>query len=338
MVNEYIATLMNLTIAKEKVKIKELLDQISNATEKGMVFEEYIKMLYVGNGWIAVRKGSSNDYGADVLLFHPKSPNKVTMIIQAKNHLKALNFDDTKIELIKFEEKGKYTYNCNNYMLISLNGFVKDARELERYNMKLEDWEHITSLIDTYDINGKCEPQIELYAHNKIAYERAKDLFTQTNKVAIVQATGTGKSYVIIKFISHLFDKKFLILVPQKYIIEQIKFDAQWITQNTMFMTYARLRNLTQAEMKSLNLDFIVLDEFHRCGAELWGKGVKRLLSCYNGAYILGTSATPIRYLDHNRDMSDELFEGNVAVNVSLSEALVRRILPMPTYNQHSTL
>ena len=332
LINEYITTLIKLTIAKEKAKIKELLDQIPTSTEKGIVFEEYIKALYVGKGWIAVRKGSKRDCGADVLLFHPKSPQKVAMIIQAKNHLRALSFDDTKTELNKFEDKGRKKYNCNNFMIISLNGFVKDAKEFERYNMKLENWDEVASLIDSYDVNGKKEPQIELYAHNKIAYERSKELFKQTNKVAIVQATGTGKSYIIIKFISELFDKKFLILVPQKYIVQQIKSDAQWITQNTIFMSYAKLKNLTKEEMKSLNLDFIVLDEFHRCGAELWGKGVKRLLSCYNEAYILGTSATPIRYLDHNRDMSDELFEGNVAVNLSLSEALVRRILPMPIY------
>jgi superfamily II DNA or RNA helicase len=332
MISEYIATLTELTVAKEKSKIKELLEQIPNATEKGIVFEEYIRTLYSGNGWIAVRKGLNYDCGADVILFHPKSPEKIAIIIQAKNHLRALNFDDTKIELIKFEDKGRNTYNCNSYMIMSLNGFVKDAKELERFNMKLESWEHLLSLIDTYDINGKSEPQIELYAHNKIAYEKANYLFKKTNKVAIVQATGTGKSYIIIKFISSLFDKKFLVLAPQKYVLEQVRLTAQWITQNTIFMTYAKLKNLSKEEMRLLDLDFIILDEFHRCGAELWGKGVKKLLSCYSNAYVLGTSATPIRYLDGNRDMSDEIFDGNVAVNLSLSEALVRRILPMPVY------
>jgi superfamily II DNA or RNA helicase len=47
---------------------------------------------------------------------------------------------------------------------------------------------------------------------------------------------------------------------------------------------------------------------------------------------VLGTSATPIRYLDNERDMSDEIFEGNIAVNLSLAEAIVKGILPMPKY------
>lgn len=332
MVDEYIKTLIDLTIVKDKVKIKELLQNILNSNEKGIVFEEYIRLLYVGNGWLAVRNGSTNDFGADVLLFHTKSPNRVAIIIQAKNHLRPLEFYDTKVELLKFEEKGRNKYNCNSYMIISINGFVKEAEKLRRYNMKLENWECIESLIDTYDVNGKSEPVIELYAHNQIAYEASKALFKHNNRVAIVQATGTGKSFIIIKHISEIFDKQALILAPQKYIIEQIRNDGQWITQNTSFLTYAKLKNLTDEEIKSLNLDFIVLDEFHRCGAELWGEGVRRLLNCYGDANVLGTSATPIRYLDDNRDMSDELFDGNIAVNLSLSEALVRRILPMPIY------
>lgn len=332
MVDEYIKTLIDLTVLKEKDKVKEFLDNISNSNEKGIVFEEYVRLLYLGNGWIAIRTGSTNDCGADVLLYHPKSPNRVAIIIQAKNHLRPLEFYDTKVELLKFEEKGRNKYSCNSYMIVSVNGFAKEAEKLRRYNMKLVNWELIEGLIDTYDINGKSDPVIELYAHNQIAYEASKTLFKHNNRVAIVQATGTGKSFIIIKHISELLGKRTLILAPQKYIIEQIRNDGHWITQDTSFITYAKLKNLTDKEIKSLKLDFIVLDEFHRCGAKLWGEGVRRLLDCYKDTKVLGTSATPIRYLDDNKDMSDELFDGNVAVNLSLAEALVRRILPMPIY------
>ena len=58
----------------------------------------------------------------------------------------------------------------------------------------------------------------------------------------------------------------------------------------------------------------------------------KRSLTLSQMHIILGTSATPIRYLDNSRDMSDELFNSNVAENLSLAEAIVRRILPTPTY------
>jgi superfamily II DNA/RNA helicase len=75
-----------------------------------------------------------------------------------------------------------------------------------------------------------------------------------------------------------------------------------------------------------------VLDEFHRCGAEIWGGGVQRILTAHADSYVIGTTATPIRYLDDSRDMSDELFDGVVAANISLAEAIIKRILPAPTY------
>ena len=42
-------------------------------------------------------------------------------------------------------------------------------------------------------------------------------------------------------------------------------------------------------------------------------------------------SATNIRYLDNRRDMADELFDGNVASEMTLGEAIVCGILNAPT-------
>ena len=39
-----------------------------------------------------------------------------------------------------------------------------------------------------------------------------------------------------------------------------------------------------------------------------------------------------IRYLDNNRDMAEELFDGRVASDMTLGEAIVRGILPTPNY------
>ncbi|WP_155267733.1 Helicase associated domain protein [Ruminococcus albus] len=47
---------------------------------------------------------------------------------------------------------------------------------------------------------------------------------------------------------------------------------------------------------------------------------------------MFGTSATPIRYLDSGRNMADEFFNGVYAVNMSLAEAIRRKILPLPVY------
>ena len=70
----------------------------------------------------------------------------------------------------------------------------------------------------------------------------------------------------------------------------------------------------------------IILDEFHRCGAPEWQKGVKRLLENNKKAKVLGLTATPIRATD-GKDMAKELFLGNVASEMYLEEAVVRRII-----------
>ncbi|MFC0471881.1 Helicase associated domain protein [Halalkalibacter kiskunsagensis] len=332
MIDEYIAKLIRLTIKKEIEKIKILLGQIP-FTKKGMVFEEYLKELYRGNGWLAVRNGSKNDAGADILLYHPQTPDTISIIVQAKNHARRLTFDDTKSELIKFEEKSKLKHKCNSYILVSVEGFVKETKKLAEFNMRLENWDYVEELIDKYSSSKRTsEPEIELLAHNKRAYANTKKLFKDSNKVAVLHATGTGKSYIIIKFLSDYINKRCLVLAPSKYILNQLKSKFSWSFQDTKLMTYAKLAKLSELEIEEFNFDFIVLDEFHRCGAKEWGNGVQKLLNNNYNSLLLGTTATPIRYLDDNKDMSDELFQGNVSSSLSLADAIAKNILPMPTY------
>ena len=173
---------------------------------------------------------------------------------------------------------------------------------------------------------------IELYPHNQKTYENIKEMWKTTNRVAAIQATGTGKSYLILKCLSDVLDEHKIVLAPSSYILEQLVKEAGEDISNTVLMTYADLSFDTEEKIKGFNPTLICLDEFHRCGAEQWGLGVQKLLEMYPDAKVLGTSATHIRFLDNNRDMTDELFEGNVAINLGLAEAIVKEILPMPKY------
>ena len=173
---------------------------------------------------------------------------------------------------------------------------------------------------------------IELYPHNQETYDKIQEMWKTINRVAVIQATGTGKSFIILKCMFDLSDKKKVVLAPTEYIFEQLVHNTKKEITNVEFITYAKIANMTIKEIESLNPSLIVLDEFHRCGAEHWGKGVQNLLDIFPDVKVLGTSATPIRYLDNERDMSDELFDGNMAVNLSLAEAIVKGILPMPKY------
>lgn len=177
---------------------------------------------------------------------------------------------------------------------------------------------------------------IALYEHNQTAYQAALDMMRAAGKAAVIHPTGTGKSFIGFKLCEDFPDKRICWLSPSEYIfrtqVENLGEDSGGIPGNVNFCTYAKLMSMTETEFKEICPDYVILDEFHRCGAKVWGRGVQKLLSMYPDARLLGLSATAIRYLDNQRDMSDELFDGNVASEMSLGEAIVRGILNPPKY------
>lgn len=178
---------------------------------------------------------------------------------------------------------------------------------------------------------------LNLFQHNRSAYETAVLMLAETGKAAVIHPTGTGKSFIGFKLCEDNPDKTICWLSPSDYIfrtqLENLK-DAfpDASLDNVRYFTYVKLMNLTESELSDIKPDYIILDEFHRAGAELWGEGVRQLLNAYPDAKLLGLSATAIRYLDNQRNMADELFDGNIASEMTLGEAIVRGILNPPKY------
>lgn len=177
---------------------------------------------------------------------------------------------------------------------------------------------------------------IELFEHNRIAYEAAVDMLRRTGKAAVVHPTGTGKSFIAFKLCEDNPDKRILWLSPSEYIfktqLENLKAAGGNAPCNVNFITYAKLMNANEAEIAEMAPDVVICDEFHRAGADRWQIGVENLLKQYPHVPMLGLSATAIRYLDSQRDMADELFDGNIASEMTLGEAIVRGVLNPPKY------
>ena len=178
---------------------------------------------------------------------------------------------------------------------------------------------------------------INLYKHNEDAWLDAREMLEETGKAAVIHPTGTGKSFIGFKLCEEYPDRTVCWLSPSEYIyrtqIENLKkASGGWEPENVRFFTYARLMNMTEGEIAEISPDYIVLDEFHRCGAEQWGQGVQTLLRLFPDAPVLGLSATAIRYLDNQRNMAEEIFDGNIASEMTLGDAIVRGILNPPTY------
>lgn len=152
---------------------------------------------------------------------------------------------------------------------------------------------------------------IKLFEHNETAYISALRMLTETGKAAVIHPTGTGKSFIAFKLCYDNADKKICWLSPGEYIFktqcENLAAAGSAVPRNIAFFTYAKLMLMTDAELEEIKPDYIILDEFHRCGAEMWGQGVKRLLNLYSDTPILGLTATNIRYLDNRRDIADGL-------------------------------
>ena len=181
---------------------------------------------------------------------------------------------------------------------------------------------------------------LRLYEHNLKAYHAAVEMMNRYGKAAVVHPTGTGKSYIAFKLIEDHPDAVVFWLSPSEYIfktqIESLKKNApDFPLANVHFYTYAKLMCCTDAqlaEIAGLQPSYIILDEFHRAGAECWGESTVALLKLCPDAKLLGLTATNVRYLDNNRDMAAELFDNHVASEMTLGEAIVRGILPTPKY------
>ena len=193
---------------------------------------------------------------------------------------------------------------------------------------------------------NQAKEKLELFAHNKRAYEAALNLMEETGKAAVIHPTGTGKSFIAFKLAKEHTNAKILWLAPSEYIFktqlenmrkvlavreEEKEILVQEIIANVTFLTYTKLM-MNEAVIEQIAPEYIILDEFHRCGAPEWGSSVQKLIAAHPKAKLLGLSATNIRYLDNQRDMAEELFEGCVASEMTLGEAIAQEILPAPTY------
>ena len=179
-------------------------------------------------------------------------------------------------------------------------------------------------------------PKIELYPHNQAALNHLEEALKYTRRAAVIQPTGTGKSFVALAFIERRPNNSFLYLAPSTHIFNQLKHHAGHtdVLLHTTMMTYQKLCLLHEDELGKLEPDYIILDEFHRCGADDWGSAVDHLLALYVECFLIGFTATRVRYLDKagTRDMSEELFHGSIASYYTLQDAINDKVLPVPHY------
>lgn len=163
---------------------------------------------------------------------------------------------------------------------------------------------------------------IELLEHNVETYQNLCKEMEKHNKVALIQATGTGKSYIISKYIEEHCHNA-LILVPANAIGDQ----WQKLLPNTEVKTYQAMAKGIEGEY-----DLIVADEMHHLGSDVWGQKFIEYFMQKPEQKVIGATATEIRYLDNARDMVEEIFNGIAVRGVDLATAIDKGILPTFKY------
>ncbi len=173
--------------------------------------------------------------------------------------------------------------------------------------------------------------KVELYKHNKTTYENITRIFEAGNRCAVVQPTGSGKSWLIMALAQDNPDKSIVVFEPNRYIISRVSEQMkEYGIENVVFYTYQKLNKMNKDGNIDINTpDYICLDELHRTKATEWNKAISALLTKFDNAKVLGLTATPQR-MDGTNVLED--FGGEVACEMRLGDAIVNKILPTPTY------
>lgn len=187
---------------------------------------------------------------------------------------------------------------------------------------------------------------VGLYDHNAESSRKIKKAFTEEDIVAIVHATGTGKSYNALQLAYDNKDKKIVYVVPSNGIIEHLKkiidgnpnLDMARDFPNLEFRTYQSFINMSLEEIEKVNVDMLILDEFHHIGAPVWGARINSIIETHTDIKIFGMTAYTVRDrgTSYERDMADpdgnELFSNKVVSRYDLCDAMIDGVLPKPIY------
>lgn len=178
-----------------------------------------------------------------------------------------------------------------------------------------------------------------LNEYNVETYNNITNIFKTENRCAVVQPTGTGKSYIMMKLLYDYIDTWKIVIAPSRDFLDSLERKKYWTNEKTLTLTYALIginsENLDDIlKTNGINKEdvgLIVIDEMHRAAAPKWGAGIKNLIKMCNNAKLLGLTATPKRY-DKGVNMVEELFDNNIACNMGLYDAIEMGILPKLNY------
>lgn len=190
-----------------------------------------------------------------------------------------------------------------------------------------------------------------LREHNIPVYEKIIKGLSKRNKVLFEQATGTGKTYLALKFLhDHAKGKKVLFVSPSDsidmYFIDALvctllDLEEEKIIGISKKQKIELIKEFLDIDFRSClyqglkgvqdnKYDIIIFDEAHRMGAKTWGPNAEKLINNNPDANIIGMTATMDR--TDGEDIK-KFFDGKSPVSrMTLVDALKKGILPSFDY------
>ncbi len=311
---------------------------------KGLIFEQLLLELFRGNGYLVDYTGQhGHDEGCDLLIKQP-SDNSIFMVVQAKNHNTNINTEIIDAELGKFSRSYKKKYNLKNsqFCLIAWK-YTKNLKNTITKELSINVWDEedmVENLFSTYKKEYPKHPTVELLNYQKTAFKRILKFWYKKKRCYVEHATGTGKSYIIIKLALHILevnkDNKVLIVVPSNIIKNEILNKlSNYISSHLISLKPNNKVNINILTYQYIyhnavkrQLDYythIIFDEAHHISAPKWYKYGINIIS-KRQIKIVGFSAT----FDYNSKDIDVInfFDNNKAGELSLFSAINQEIIP----------
>jgi type I site-specific restriction endonuclease len=178
----------------------------------------------------------------------------------------------------------------------------------------------------------------ELYPHNRKALNELKQLMTDESIVALIQATGAGKSFVFMNLVSENYnDKKIAYVVPKWAIKDNLTSysDFKEIESQVDFYSYNYFASRVKARYVATHYDLIVIDEAHHIASDIYGRYLYEacLMASVYKVKTLGMTATPIIVKEGKAlDITKEFFNEKVVYGLSIEEGIEHELFPQVEY------
>lgn len=341
-------------MTEEEVKLIYITPAIENAGWK----KEQIRMEYFINaGKILVRDNfvkRDTNKKADYVLFYKK--NLPLAVVEAKNnkHLVGDGMFQAQEYAKKLDIRFVFTSNGDGFLFydmktaeqkrISLDEFPTPQELFDKqYKEELEKFEDYKKILDTpyYFGEGSFAPRY----YQRIAINRTVEVIAKgQDRVLLVMATGTGKTYIAFQIIWRLWKsglkKKILYLADRNILVDQtiigdfkpFKNSMTKIYHKNMDTSYEIYLSLYQQLVENdsedslgilkdnFNPDFfdlIIVDECHR-GSAREDSNWRKILDYFSSASKIGLTATP----KETKDVSNIDYFGEPVYTYSLKDGI----------------